>query len=106
MDAPTTVVTPAPNLNEIKLTIDKSLLEQEQRITKSLGDTLSDQNRTYMTQIVNLTTAVAKVEARQDAQQVQIKSFRGLVATVSSVTAALGGLVGFFISQLVNIGGK
>ena len=96
----------APSINEIKLTMDNSLLEMEKRMTKTFSDSLTAQNSIYMKQIVELVGKVSTIEARQDSHTNSIKGFKGLVATVSSVTGVLGGLVGFFISQLVNLGGK
>lgn len=106
METTTPVIATAPGINEIKLTMDNSLLEMEKRMSKTISETLTDQNGIYMKQIVELTAKVATHEAILDSHTNSIKGFKGLVATVSSVTGVLGGLIGFFISQLVNIGGK
>jgi hypothetical protein len=89
-----------PNSNEVKLIIDNSLLGLEKRMTKSITDTLTDQNKTYMTEIVKITGDLARLDARVEQHSEKIRSFKGLVATVSSVTGVLGGLIGFFIAQL------
>lgn len=82
-----------PTKDELKLIIDNALLEQEKRITKSLGDSLDGQNKIYMDNIVKLTERVSKVESKQD-------SFKGLIASVTAASSVLSGLVGFFIAQI------
>lgn len=89
-----------PTKDELKLIIDNSLLEQEKRITKSLNDSMSDQNKIYMDNILSLTERVSKIEGRQDRQDEKIKGFKGVVATASAASAVLSGLVGFFIGQI------
>jgi hypothetical protein len=98
MDTPNTVT---PSNETIKLIIDNSLLEQEKRISKTINDTLSEQNRTYMTEIISLTKELTKLSGRVDAHDTKIKSFPILVSWVAAACAALGGLVGFFVNQLV-----
>lgn len=93
-----------PSSETIKLIIDKALLESEARTAASISTTLADQNKTYMTEIVSVTTKVATLTAIVDGHTERIKGFKGLVATVSSVTGVLGGLIGFFVSQMSNLG--
>lgn len=91
---------------EIKLTIDLSLAEQEKRITKELRVELNDQtkkltdaidkqNLLYSTQIIQLNKDVTALESR-------VSNMRTQIAVVGSVCTALGGLIGFFIAQLVH----
>jgi len=82
-----------PSGQEIKLIIDNSLLEQEKRITKTLGDSLDSQNKIYMDQIVSITGRVSKLE-------VKIDGFKGLIASVAAATSVFAGLIGFFIAQI------
>lgn len=89
-----------PTKDELKLIIDNSLLEQEKRITKSLSESLSEQNKIYMDNILSLTNRISKVEGRQDRQDEKIKGFKGVVASASAASAVLSGLIGFFIGQL------
>lgn len=89
-----------PTKDELKLIIDNALLEQEKRISKSLSDSLESQNKTYMDNILDLTTRVSKVESRQDRQDERMRGFKGLIATVAAAASILAGLVGFFIAQL------
>lgn len=89
-----------PNKDELKLIIDNALLEQEKRITKTLNDSLSDQNKMYMDNIVALTDRVSKVEGRQDRQDERLKGIKGIIATASAASAVLSGLIGFFIGQI------
>jgi len=89
-----------PNKDELKLIIDNALLEQEKRITKSLNDSLSDQNKMYMDNILSLTDRVSKVEGRQDRQDERLKGMKGVIATTSAASAVLSGLIGFFIGQI------
>lgn len=94
-----------PTVSEMKLTIDNSLLEQEKRITKEFRDELAEQtknltaaidkqNLLYSKQIIDLTAEVATLK-------VKVSSINTRIAVVGSVCTALGGLIGFFIAQLV-----
>ncbi len=82
-----------PTKDELKLIIDNSLLEQEKRLTKTLGEALQNQNKIYMENILKLSDRVTRIEARQD-------SFKSLVATASAASGVFSGLIGFFIAQL------
>lgn len=94
-----------PTVGEMKLTIDNSLLEQEKRITKEFRDELAaqtknltaaidKQNLLYSKQIIDLTAEVATLK-------VKVSTINTRIAVVGSVCTALGGLIGFFIAQLV-----
>lgn len=95
---------PTPSGNEIKLIIDNSLLELEKRFSKTISDALSEQNRTYLKEIVNITKDVATLNAKVDQHEEKLKGVKGMVATVASVSTVLGGFIGFLISQIT--GGK
>jgi hypothetical protein len=89
-----------PTKDEIKLIIDNSLLELEKRMTKSLGESLSEQNRMYMDNILSLSERVTKIESRQDRQDERIKGFKGLIATIAAASSVVAGFLGFLISQI------
>lgn len=91
--------------DEVKLTIDNSLLEQEKRLSKEfrselelqtqkLTDAIDKQNSMYSNQIIQLNKDVTELKGK-------ISNMKTQIAVVSSVCTALGGLIGFFISQLV-----
>ena len=95
LDTPTNT----PSSNEIKLIIDVVLLEQEKRITKILGDQISTQNKTYLDHILEANTRITEHSGLIDKLQEQLKSLKWLVATASSASGVLAGLIGFFIGQ-------
>lgn len=94
-----------PSKSEIKLLIDNALLEQEKRITKemreelanqtkNLTDAIEKQNSLYSGQIISLNKDVTKLESAVKALKIQM-------AVVGTASLSVGGLVGFFIAQLV-----
>ena len=97
---------------EIKLLIDNSLLEQEKRLSKEfrselevqtsrLTTVVEKQNQMYSDQIIALNKDVAALNGVIDNLKSNIKGVKTQVAVVGSACATLGGLVGFFISQMV-----
>ena len=97
---------------EIKLLIDNSLLEQEKRLSKEfrselevqtsrLTTVVEKQNQMYSDQIISLNKDVAALNGVIDNLKGNIKGIRTQVAVVGSACATLGGLVGFFVAQLI-----
>ena len=93
-----------PSSQTIKLIVDNSNLELEKRMSKSISETLSEQNQVYMTQIINITKDVTELQVRVNGHNDRINSFKGIVATVSAISAAVTGLVSFFIAQIAGKG--
>lgn len=89
-----------PTKDELKLIIDNSLLEQEKRITKSINDTLADQNKTYMDHIVSLTSRLSAVETNQKLYDQRLKGAKGTTATIAAAFGVFTGFVGFLIAQI------
>jgi hypothetical protein len=92
----------APTKDEIKLIIDNSNLEMEKRVTekvqtslKDFGDAITKNNQMYLDHIVRQETKLTIVEN-------QIRILKTRLAVIGSAATALGGLVGFFISQFTN----
>ena len=88
----------------IKLLIDKSLVEQEIRLTNSFTDkldkqtekitnTVNDQNKVYNNQLITMAKSIGVLETK-------VAQFNVKLATVGAVATALGGLLGFFVAQL------
>lgn len=97
---------------EIKLLIDNSLLEQEKRITKEfraeleaqtlrLTAAIDKQNQLYSDQIISLNKDVASLEEVVVNLKGQLKNIHTQLLVVGTACASLGGLVGFFVAQLV-----
>lgn len=82
-----------PTKDELKLIIDNALLEQEKRITASLNESITTQNKTYMDHILTLNTRVTKLESA-------IKNVKSVAATFAAAASVVSGLLGFFIAQL------
>lgn len=91
--------------SEVKLLVENALLEQEKRITKEIRVELQDQtnkltgaidkqNLMYSEQIIGLNREVT-------ALQIRVSSIKNQVAVVGAVCSALGGLIGFFVAQLI-----
>ena len=88
----------------IKLLIDNSLLEQEKRLTLTFNNkidtqtekitkTVNEQNVAYSTQLIAQAKSIGVLETKMAAVNVKL-------ATVGAVSAALGGLIGFFVANL------
>lgn len=89
-----------PTLKEIEQTITISNMELEKRMTKTLSDKLDQQHQTYMTEIIALNEKYGALNTKVNIHDERIKGFKGIIATITAVSSALGGLVGFFIAQL------
>lgn len=95
-----------PTKDEIKLIMDNSNLALEARITekiqktmKDFGDTITSNNKMYLDHIVDQENRLTKVEN-------DVRVVRNRQWVFGSVGTALGGILGFFVSQLVTITGK
>lgn len=97
---------------EIKLLIDNSLLEQEKRLSKEfrselevqtarLTSVVEKQNLMYSNQIVELNKDVATLNTVIDNLRNNIKGIKTQMTVVGTACATLGGLVGFFIAQMI-----
>lgn len=89
-----------PTKDELKLIIDNALLEQEKRITKSINDTLSDQNKTYMDHIVTISNRVSVLETNHTVLDNKLRSTKGTTATIAAAFGVFTGFIGFLIAQL------
>lgn len=101
-----------PTKDEIKLLIDNSLLEQEKRLTKEMRSELETQtnrltsvvekqNQLYSDQIIALNKDVATLNGVVDNLKSKISSIKIQMTVVGTACATLGGLLGFFVAQLV-----
>lgn len=108
MDTPDHILTK----DEVKLLIDNSLLEQEKRLSKEFRDELNTQteklinavekqNKMYSDQIITLNKDIAKLDSIVLNLQSRITGIRTQMTVVATACATLGGLIGFFVSQLV-----
>ena len=97
--------------NEVKLLIDNALLEQEKRLSKEFRDELDvqtdklinaveKQNKLYSDQIIDLNKDVATLNNVVENLRSKVNGVRLQVTVVGTACATLGGLLGFFISQL------
>ena len=97
---------------EVKLLIDNSLLEQEKRLSKEFRDELDvqttklidaveKQNKLYSEQIITLNKDIATLNTVVENLKSKINGVRTQVAVVGTACATLGGLIGFFVAQLV-----
>lgn len=97
---------------EIKLLIDNSLLEQEKRLSKEfrselevqtsrLTTVVEKQNQMYSDQIIALNKDVASLNGVIDNLKGNIRGIKTQMTVVGTACATLGGLVGFFIAQMV-----
>lgn len=97
---------------EVKLLIDNSLLEQEKRLSKEFRDELDlqtdklinaveKQNKLYSDQIIALNKDVATLNTVVENLKSKVNGVRLQVTVVGTACATLGGLLGFFIAQLV-----
>lgn len=101
-----------PTKDEIKLLIDNSLLEQEKRLSKEfrselevqttrLTNVVEKQNQLYSDQIIMLNKDVATLNTVVDALKSRISGIKAQMVVVATACTTLGGLIGFFISQIV-----
>lgn len=101
-----------PTKDEIKLLIDNSLLEQEKRITKEmraeletqtnrLTNVVEKQNQLYSDQIIMLNKDVATLNSVVDNLKGRISGIKAQMLVVATACTTLGGLIGFFIAQIV-----
>lgn len=97
---------------EVKLLIDNSLLEQEKRLSKEFRDELDaqtnklisaveKQNKLYSDQIITLNKDIATLNTVVENLKSKVNSVRTQITVVGTACTALGGLLGFFIAQLV-----
>lgn len=97
--------TPGATSTEVGLIIKNELLEQEKRITQQFGadiralsasvtSQLNDQGKTYMNELLSH-------EGRITTNTNDIKALKTKVWVVGTVCTTLGGLLGFFVAQLV-----
>lgn len=102
-----------PTKDEIKLLIDNSLLEQEKRLSREfrselevqtgrLTGVVEKQNLMYSNQIVELNKDVAALNTIVDNLKGRISGIKAQMLVVATACTTLGGLVGFFIAQMVN----
>lgn len=98
--------------DEVKLTIDNSLLEQEKRLnrefrselevqTNRLTSVVEKQNQMYSDQIISLNKDVAALNGVIDNLKSNIRGIKVQITVVGTACATLGGLLGFFVAQLV-----
>lgn len=101
-----------PTKDEIKLLIDNSLLEQEKRLSKEfrselevqttrLTNVVEKQNQLYSDQIIMLNKDVATLNTVVDALKSRISGIKAQMVVVATACTTLGGLIGFFVAQLV-----
>lgn len=104
-----------PTKDEIKLLIDNSLLEQEKRLSKEfrqelevqtnrLTSSIDKQNGLYAGQIVELNKDIVKLNGVVDTLKSRVSGIRAQMVVVATACTTLGGLIGFFIAQIVNQG--
>ena len=97
---------------EVKLLIDNALLGQEKRLTKEFRDELDiqtaklieaveKQNKLYSDQIITLNKDIATLNTVVENLKSNLNSVRTQITLVGTACTALGGLLGFFIAQLV-----
>lgn len=98
---------------EIKLLIDNSLLEQEKRLAKEfrteleaqtmrLTAAIDKQNQLYSDQIISLNKDVTALEGMVTSLKSQLRGIKAQLVVTGTACATLGGLVGFFVAQLVH----
>ena len=98
--------------DEVKLLIDNALLGQEKRLTKEFRDELDiqtaklieaveEQNKLYSDQIITLNKDVATLNTVVENLKSRISNVKAQIAVIGTACTALGGLLGFFIAQLV-----
>lgn len=98
--------------DEVRLTVENSLLEQEKRITKEfrfeletqtnkLTAVVEKQNSMYATQIVELNKDVATLNSVVDNLKSRISGIKAQMLVVATACTTLGGFIGFFIAQLL-----
>ena len=101
-----------PTKDEIKLLIDNSLLEQEKRLSKEfrselevqttrLTNVVEKQNQLYSNQIIMLNKDVATLNTVVDSLKGRISGIKAQMVVVATACTTLGGLIGFFIAQIV-----
>lgn len=97
---------------EIKLLIDNSLLEQEKRLSKEfrselevqtnrLTTVVEKQNQMYSDQIISLNKDVAALNGVIDNLKGDIRGIKLQITVVGTACATLGGLIGFFVAQII-----
>lgn len=102
-----------PTKDEIKLLIDNSLLEQEKRLSKEfrselevqtnrLTSVVEKQNMMYSNQIVELNKDVATLNNVVDNLKSRMSGLRAQMVVVATACTTLGGLIGFFVAQIMN----
>lgn len=89
-----------PTKDEIKLIIDNSNLEMEKRVTEKMQSSLKEFSETITSNSQMYLDHIVLQEKRLTTVENQIKVLKTRLAVVGSAATALGGLVGFFISQL------
>jgi uncharacterized protein YlxW (UPF0749 family) len=100
------------NKDEIKLMMKNELLEQEKRIssefrseletqTTRLTTVVEKQNAMYSNQIVELNKDVATLNSVVNSLQNKISGVRAQMVVTATACTTLGGLIGFFVSQLI-----
>lgn len=101
-----------PTKDEIKLLIDNSLLEQEKRLSKEfrselevqttrLTNVVEKQNQLYSDQIIMLNKDVATLNTVVDNLKGRISGIKAQMVVVATACTTLGGLIGFFVAQLM-----
>lgn len=101
-----------PTKDEIKLLIDNSLLEQEKRLSKEfrselevqtnrLTSVVEKQNQLYSDQIIMLNKDVATLNSVVDNLKGRISGIKAQMVVVATACATLGGMVGFFVAQMI-----
>lgn len=101
-----------PTKDEIKLLIDNSLLEQEKRLSREfrqeletqtgrLTSAIDKQNGLYANQIVELNKDIVKLNTVVDNLKNRVSGIKAQMVVVGTACTTLGGLIGFFIAQLV-----
>lgn len=102
-----------PKNNEIKLLIENALLHNNEQLRTNfdasiekfsvkLATDIATQTKAFADQVFNLTAQVTKHEAKIVLLDGAVKSLKTTQTVVGTVCTTLGGLIGFFIAQLIN----